>query len=428
MRITLLSTFHHNGGAAVATTRLHHALLKNGLESTMLVGAPQQQEPFQKVPGVDSPGVDSLAGSFIGDKLAFARFVAERLYFLPYEKDKSVRFQFSPAVFGADLASHPAVLQADVLHLHWINFGFLSLKGLRQLLKLGKPLVWTLHDMWAFTGGCHYTRGCDHFETHCRQCPYLRNPSDFDLSYRVFEQKLRLLEGATIHFTPPSDWMRQQAQQSRLLANFPFTVIPNPIDQQIFRPLPRSIVNERFRLTARGPRLLFGSFNTTDPRKGFSYFAQALSVLKSRYTGFEPEILIFGKGRAEDFAHLPYPVTHLGVLRSEEVVAAAYNAADAMIVPSLEDNLPNTIVEALSCGTPVIGFRTGGIPEMIDHRHTGYLATGGSVTELADGLEWLLTHKSLETLRQNARLSAEKRYAESVVAHQFTNLYRSLLN
>lgn len=422
MRVALLSTFHHNGGAAVAATRLHHALLKNGVESTMLVGAPRQQEALSH-----DPAVKSLAESFIGDKLAFGRFVAERLCFLPYEKDKSVRFQFSPAVFGADLASHPIVRQADVLHLHWINFGFLSINGLDKLLRLGKPIVWTLHDMWAFTGGCHYSRGCDHFLTHCRQCPYLRNPADNDLSYRVFEQKLRIFQNANLHITPPSAWLGNQVLASTLLGQFPLTVIPNPIDQQVFRPMPRSEVDAHFKLTAHSPRLLFGSFNTTDPRKGFAYFAEALAILKRQYTGPEPEILVFGKGQAQEFAHLPYPVQHLGVLRSEEVVAKAYNAADAMVVPSLEDNLPNTIVEALSCGTPVIGFRTGGIPEMIEHQQTGYLAEAGSALELAKGLLWLLKHQASENLRQNARQFAEKHYAEAVVANQYTSLYRSLI-
>ena len=422
MRVALLSTFHHNGGAAVAATRLHHALLKNGVESTMLVGAPRQQEALST-----DPTVNSLAESFLGDKLAFGRFVAERLYFLPHEKDKSVRFQFSPAVIGADLTSHPVIQKADVLHLHWINFGFLSINGLDKLLKLGKPIVWTLHDMWAFTGGCHYTRGCDHFLTHCRQCPYLRNPDDTDLSYRVFEEKLQIFQNVGLHFTPPSDWLGRQVQASALVGKFPLTVIPNPIDQCVFRPMPRSEVDSHFNLTARGPRLLFGSFNTTDPRKGFAYFAEALTLLKQQYKGPEPEILIFGKGQAQDFAHLPYPVRHLGVLRSEDVVAKAYNAADAMVVPSLEDNLPNTIVEALSCGTPVIGFRTGGIPEMIDHTRTGYLAEAGSANELAQGIQWLLTYQAAETLRQNARQFAEKHYAEAVVATQYANLYLSLI-
>ena len=168
MRVTHLSTYHLFGGAAVAANRLHRALQKQiwtdrSVESTMLVGTPNRLETHR-----NRAGVTYLANNFLAEQTAFGRFVAERLYFLPHERDSSVRFQFSPAKFGANLDFHPAIQQADVLHLHWINFGFLSLNGLHSLFDLGKPIVWTLHDQWAFTGGCHYSRGCDHFLTHCR--------------------------------------------------------------------------------------------------------------------------------------------------------------------------------------------------------------------------------------------------------------------
>ena len=422
MRVTLLNTFHRSGGAAVAANRLHQAFLQHGLDSTLLTGAPTQQEKR-----LEAPAVVSLADSFWGDQLAFARFVGERLYFLPYEKSKAVRFHFSPATFGADLARHPAVQQADVLHLHWINFGFLSLNGLDDLLRLGKPIVWTLHDTWPFTGGCHYPRGCEHFKTHCHQCPYLRKPGEHDLAYRIFRRKTALLKGARIHFTPPSRWMQNEAQSGALLRDFPFTVIPNPVDQSVFAPQAREEVTRQLNLAADRPRLLFGSFNTTDPRKGFAFFVEALRILKQHYQGKEPEIILFGKSNPADLEAVPYPVRSLGVLRTEEAVAMAYNATDALVVPSLEDNLPNTVAEALSCGTPVIGFKTGGIPEMIDHQQNGYLATAGSAAALAQGLAWLLNHTDRTKLRQEARLSAERRYSGAVITRQFNELYHSLL-
>ncbi|WP_020600231.1 glycosyltransferase family 4 protein [Spirosoma panaciterrae] len=429
MRVTHLSTYHLFGGAAVAATRLHRALqnqIWNGqsIESTLLVGTANRLETHKP-----EPGVLYLANNFLAEQTAFGRFVAERLYFLPHERDQSVRFQFSPARFGAALDFHPAIQQADILHLHWINFGFLSLNGLQSLFRLGKPIVWTLHDQWAFTGGCHYSRGCDRFLSHCGQCPYLKKPSEHDLSNRVFSQKKTLFSNARIHFTPPSHWLASEAQQSALLRDFPFTVIPYAIDQRVFEPVERTEANAHLELPdTNRPRLLFGSANVTDVRKGFRYFAEALTLLHQQHPDLNPEILVFGKGRSYLFNELPYPVRHLGVLTSTDDIVAAYNAADVMIVPSLEDNLPNTVIEAMACGTPVVGFRTGGIPEMIDHQQNGYLADVGSAQQLADGMAFILKHTLPETLRQNARQSSEDRFSENIVAKQHIDLYNQLLN
>lgn len=232
MRVVHLSTYHLNGGAAVAATRLHRALQKHpAVDSTMLVGIPAWLESHPP-----EAGVVYLADNFLSEQMAFGRFVAERLYFLRFEKDKAARFKFSPAWSGAGLSFHPIIQQADVIHLHWINFGFLSLGGLESLFALGKPIVWTLHDTWAFTGGCHYPRGCDHFLTQCGQCPYLRQPGEHDLSYRLFGQKKSLFANVPIYVTPPSRWLADEAMRSPLLRNKQFSVIPYAIDQDVFRP------------------------------------------------------------------------------------------------------------------------------------------------------------------------------------------------
>ncbi|MCK8493075.1 glycosyltransferase family 4 protein [Spirosoma sp. RP8] len=434
MRVTHLSTYHLFGGAAVAATRLHQALLKVGqytgaVESTLLVGTSNRQEKHRP-----APGVRYLANNFLAEQTAFGRFVAERLYFLPFERDSSVRFQFSPAVVGANVDFHEAIQQADILHLHWINFGFLSIDGLRALFALEKPIVWTLHDQWAFTGGCHYSRGCDNFLTHCRQCPYLKRPGDQDLSYRTFEKKISIFENANIHFTPPSRWLSDEGIRSKLLRSFPFSVIPYAIDQAIFRPIDRTEANTHIGIPdtdssgATPVRLLFGSANVTDSRKGFRYFAEALTLLHQQQPNLNVEVLVFGKGRSYLFNELPFTVRHLGILTTEEAIVAAYNAADAMVVPSLEDNLPNTVIESLACGTPVVAFRTGGIPEMIDHGQNGYLADVGSTQQLADGLAFILNHAQPQQLRYDARLSAEKRFSEEVVAGQYIHLYHQLMS
>lgn len=420
MKVTLLSTYHLNGGAGVAATRLHRALQKAGADSSLVVEQVTKSEP----------GVIGLANNFLDRKWATARFALDRLSFVPYEKDKSVRFHFSPATIGAGLSHHPAVLEADILHLHWTNFGFLSLEGLGKLVRLGKPIVWTLHDQWAFTGGCHYTRGCTRFLTQCGQCPYLRKPGPNDLSARVFAQKAAILTPETnLHIVTPSRWMAQEAEGSQLLEWFPVSTIPNTLDQSVFRPIDKQAALSRFGLTDyTRPRLLFGSFNTADPRKGFQYFADALQLLNEQYPDLKPEILVFGKGQTDAMAALPYPIRQLGVLTTDTDIVAAYNAADALVVPSLEDNLPNTILESLSCGTPVVGFRTGGIPEMIRHFQTGYLADVESAQKLANGLVFILKHPDPSQLRKNARHFAETHYSEESVAQKHLELYHHILS
>lgn len=435
MKVTLLSTYHLNGGAGVAATRLHRALLKTGVESSLLVEQVTRPEP----------GVIGLADTSLDRKWATARFALDRLSFMAYEKDKSVRFHFSPATIGANLSHHPAVLEADVLHIHWTNFGFLSLSGLEKLVRLGKPIVWTLHDQWAYTGGCHYTRGCTRFLTQCGQCPYLRKPGPNDLSARVLAQKAAILTPETsLHIVAPSKWMADEASSSQLLEWFPVSQIPNTLDQTVFRPIDRQVALNRFGLTDPDrPRLLFGSFNTTDPRKGFQYFADALKLLHQQHPTaaadraaadravadrLNPEILVFGKGQTDAMADLPYPVRQLGVLTTDEDLVAAYTIADALVVPSLEDNLPNTIVESLSCGTPVVAFRTGGIPEMISQFKNGYLADVGSIPKLANGLAFILNYPTPADLRQNARQSAERLFSEEAIGRRHRELYHSVLS
>ena len=233
--------------------------------------------------------------------------------------------------------------------------------------------------------------------------------------------------------------MADEAGSSQLLEWFPVSTIANTLDQTVFRPIDKQAALNRFGLTDPDrPRLLFGSFNTTDPRKGFQYFADALTLLhqqqptatadRAAADRLNPEILVFGKGQTDAMAALPYSIRQLGVLTTDDDLVAAYNLADALVVPSLEDNLPNTVVESLSCGTPVVAFRTGGIPEMISQFKNGYLADVGSVSKLANGLAFILNHPTPTDLRQNARQFAESRFSEAEVGRRHLELYRKSMS
>lgn len=403
MKVALLNTYPH-GGAGTACSRLTRALPEVGVQATMLT----RDEVGKKWP-----------------------FYAERLSFLPFERDKSVRFSFSPANFGSDLRKTPALQAADVIHLHWVNQGFLSLKSISELSKLGKPLVWTLHDMWAFTGGCHYSGDCTRWQQACGQCPYLKNPSEHDLSNRVWRRKQTLFP-KNIRFVTCSAWLAGLARESSLLRDCAIEDIPNPIDTRLFAPITdqeRLSIRHRMGVPEDSFLLLFVAMKIGETRKGFHLLREALEHLRRQQPDLQVSLLVMGKSDPETLATLPYPVFPLGLVQGAADLAKAYAAADAFVIPSLEDNLPNTVMESLACGTPVAGFRTGGIPEMVTDADQGFLANPGDTVGLADSIHTLLRGAvPLSAYRLAARRKAMDGYANAVVGGRYKALYESLLN
>jgi glycosyltransferase involved in cell wall biosynthesis len=420
VKVTILSTFDTFGGASIAASRLHTALMQHGIDAKMLVQDKKGKED----------NVFSIANNWFTQKWALARFAADRYQFALYEKSKAVRFVFSQAQIGTDISHEPLVYQSDILHLHWINFGFLSLLSIQQLARLNKPFVWTLHDMWAFTGGCHYSGVCHNYQQACGNCTlFLKNPADTDLSRKVWEQKAQLFPQMNLTVVTCSEWLARKARTSSLLKNVRVLSIPNPINTQLFCPIPKHEAKQRLSLLPNKQYILFAAMKISDARKGFAYFEKAIQQIIEHNPAWKNtvELLVFGQANAEDFEHLPCGVRVLGRLTSLQVIAEAYSAASVFVIPSLEENLPNTIMEAMACGTPVVGFDTGGIPEMIEHRSTGYLANYQSESDLATGIEWVLNNTQYEELCKNARKKIEQEYAQEVIAARYEALYDSLL-
>lgn len=415
MKVVHVSTYHTFGGAAIAALRLHHALLSAGIESTVLVQEKERNEE----------GVEAFANDFFAKKLTLTRFATERLYFSLKEKEKEVRFHFSPLWTGVDISTHPLIHQADIIHLHWINFGFLSLNSLEKLFALGKPVVWTMHDMSTFTGGCHYSRDCDKYLSHCHHCPYLRQPSAKDLAFRVFEHKMQLFKHAPLTLVSPSQWLADLAKKAATTRHVQAIAIPNLIDTEIFQPKNRKTAKIKLDLSTEKKWILFAGVNTQDPRKGFAYFKEATHLLKDKKE--EWGVVVFGKTQPDAMAKLGLEVKSLGSLPSHEVVKV-YQAVDVMVVPSLEDNYPNTIIEAMACGTPVVGFDTGGIPEQILHLQTGYVAQLYSAEDLAKGIQFVLENPDYEQLSKSNCQIIEQRNAPEPIIKQFLHLYNKLLS
>lgn len=419
MNILFLNTYSQTGGAAIACQRI----LK------VLQNIPEVSTQMLVHEGKNDAQVLSLEEGFWKKKKVFARFAAERLAFLPYEAEKKYRFAFSPTRVGVDISKHPAVLEADILHLHWINFGFLSLKNLKQLFALQKPIVWTLHDMWAFTGGCHYSEDCTFYEQECGHCFYLKNSKKDDLSHQIWEKKEVIYSNRNLHFTAPSRWTKKVAQASKLLKSFPIHHITHPLDVEIFKPLTKENLYTKYRLDSDKKYILFGAMNINHERKGFRYLKNALEILSQKFPEkiSNWELLVFGKADQEMLQGLPFQAHYLGTISSSEVLSEIYNISSLFVMPTLQEVLGFTVLEALACGTPVVGFDTGGIPDMVKHQKNGYLAEYKSATDLAKGIAWVLNHPSYQELSAHARKIVLQNHSEEKIAQEYLYLYKSLI-
>lgn len=410
MRILILSAYDQKGGAAIAAFRLASALKKHSkAEVHLLVKEKTSNEDWV---------VQSRTG-LLASLMNKWDEAWERLLFMQKEKDPSVRFQFSLANTGQKLRDHKLVKQADIIHLHWVNQGFLSIDEIAHLQQLNKPVVWTLHDMWAFTGGEHYTES-DSYQHEAGNSEMLKNPGPNDLSHLLWKKKKEAYQ--RLDFVTCSHWLKSLAKSSSLLKDFSVEAIPNPIDIHFFskKELKVRKYSEESKLN-----ILFGAFNISDPRKGFKYLVEALSSFPSEILD-QLNMLVVGKSEGIESYKLKLSYSLLGPMNPADM-PDLYSESDLMIVPSLQDNLPNTIMEAMACSCPVIAFNTGGIPEMIEDEVTGYLAEKASVNSLKDTIQKFLDNPNKNEMGEAARKRVEERYAEEVVAKEYLDHYKKLL-
>ena len=415
-----------SGGAFVAAQRLNDAL--NGLD-----GISSEHWVFDGGEG----GFHLWANTWLKKKWAFGLHALEKLDFLRFEADKSIRFAFSHGRTGINVSNWQAVKDADIIHLHWINKGFVSLNGLEDLLGLGKKIVWTCHDMWPFTGGCYHPRGCDNFTRECGNCQYLKQPSQSDLSSQVFQTKKSVFSkaGGRLQFVTPSAWLKNQADKSGIVKDLigigdagampEIKVIPNPIDTDYFKPLDLKLVNS---LENAPFVLMFAAANLGNPAKGFAEFRSICNGLVD--LGFNDIMaLVVGENRlANGDLGLNCPVTELGFISDAKQMRDAYWQADVYVTTSHEENLPTTIMESLSCGVPVAAFAVGGIPEMIspsgDHQ-TGWLAEKLDVKSLIQGIASyieMVPSKRVK-LQEASRNAAVVNYGSVSIAQRYLSLY-----
>jgi glycosyltransferase involved in cell wall biosynthesis len=393
LHIVLLSYHDSNGGAGIAAGRLKVALENAGHRVDYIVR---------------EKASTTNAIKFGNGLVSWLKFIAERLFFLRHEKNKEIRFLFNPGVFGSNITKHPLIQKADIVHMHWVNFGFLSLSDIASLTRLNKPVFWTLHDMWAFTGGCHHSGTCENFQHSCGDCKFLKNPNPNDLSHRLWKTKKEGFITKNLHIITCSDWLGNRAKQSSILGKHSIKTIPNAIDTAFFSPNGAGLG-----LNPNKKYVLFVAMRVNAPAKGFHLLKEALQYLDSNTT----ELLIVGGEMSEE---LPLKARNFGQVSDPAKMRDIYAAADVFVTPSLEENLPNTIMEAMACGTACVGFSVGGIPEMIEHNVTGYIAQAFDPADLAKGINWCLTSENAGTKSRDRALQL---YDQKTVAQQHLAYY-----
>lgn len=416
MKVLFVNTYDSFGGASRAAMRILHGLQQYGLQIQIFVKHKRSNADYtiplsQFVPS----GILYKAFDWIATKI---KNQWQHHKWRPYKKTKKNHY-FS------DLRStriHGALqkMDYDIVHLHWINNRFLDID---ELAKIHKPIVWTLHDSWPFTGICHVPYDCKKYETHCGACPMLGSIAEDDYAHEIFYKKWEAYKDLDLHIVTPSKWLGNCAKKSALLGRFPVHIIPNCIDAELYQPIDKKAARKELGLELNKRYLLFGAMQATvDKNKGFEQLLKALGRIKRK----DVELIVYGSDENLEQYAIPIPYRSLGYIRDDKLMVQLYNAADICIVPSLSENLSNTIMESLSCGTLVVAFNIGGNGDMIDHMTNGYLAKERDGEDLACGIEWCLAHNADGALSMNAREKVLNNYTIDIVSNQYKQLYESL--
>lgn len=416
MKVLLINTSERTGGAAIAAGRLMESLCAMGADAQMLVLNKESRSPRVQVAGTPW----RRRYNFLWERVVIW---AHNLF------SRKNLFTVSIANTGMDITKLPAFQEADIVHLHWINQGMLSLDNLKKIVASGKPVVWTLHDMWPCTAICHHPYTCEGFKNECKECPFLRFPGKKDLANRVFWQKRALFAEAHLNIVAVSRWLAGQVRQSSLLKGQPVAVIPNTLSPADFQLMEKEQARKALNLPDKR-FIVFGAARIDDPIKGFHYLLQALRLLVGQGTFGQEELhlLLFGriKREAEVLASIPVGYTYFGSVRSTMMLSQIYSAADVAVSTSFYETFGQTLIEAQACGCVPVSFGNSGQADIIQHKRNGYLADYLSEESLAQGILWGLTEGTGRLSGREMRGDVFGKYAGRIVAKQYLDLYKRL--
>ena len=411
IKVLHLSGSDINGGAARAAYRIHRSFLQiDEVDSRMLVMGKASGD--WRVSQVGGP--KGLIKKLLWGKL---HSVISRFWMRGRMPEDGI--------FSCQLLSYPGLLDqinqsdADLVHLHLIAAGMLKVEA---IAKIKKPIVWTFHDMSAMTGGWHYQGD-----------PNLREQEQaFDKQNRKgIERRLKAWKDLNLHLVCPSQWLAQETRESAVFEGKQVELIPYAINEKSFQPHDRAIARGMMGLPEEGRYLCYTAMSaTSDKRKGYAHLKEVLGLIREMPAGEREgwRLLIVGADEPETPEDLGLPIHYLGTLRDDVSLSLVYSAADVFLAPSRQDNLPNTVIESLSCGTPVVAFDIGGMPDMITHQKTGFLAEAYDAGQLLEGIRWVLSEKDQAGLRTKCRQAAREKFDETEVASEYGLLYKKILS
>jgi glycosyltransferase involved in cell wall biosynthesis len=409
MKVLHLSAFDLVGGAARAAYRIHQGLQNIGIDSQLLVQHKRS-----------SDRTVTTAESKVYAKL---RSLADSapINFYPHRQQ-----MFSPQWCPDALLKSANRFAPDIINLNWVCNGFVPVEA---LAKFKQPLVWTLQDMWAFTGGCHYTLGCDRYQDCCGNCPQLQSNRDRDLSRWVWQRKQKAWQNLNLTIVTPSSWMAECARSSSLFRELAIKIIPFGLDTAKFAPYDSKQARQELNLPQNKQLVLFGAIDATgDTRKGSHLLQQALKKLGQSQWQEKIELVIFGASQPEQPIDFGFPVHYLGHL-DDAHLRLAYSAADVMVAPSLQEAFGQTASESLACGTPIVVFERTGLADIVDRDRNGYVAEYEDIEDLARGIVWVIEDEERhQQLRYYAREKAEREYAWTVQANRYLSLFEKILH
>lgn len=408
MNITHIVMEDITGGAGRAAYRLNKSLNKINVKSRMLVTKKSSSDPTIK----------SIRENKIKKIEGIVKLKINDLYKIRYSPSTI----FSNNLLGSNIIDDSFIKEADLINLHWVNMATISYNQLNLLSKLSKPIIWTLHDMWPFTGGCHYDEECGRYKTNCGNCKVLKSNKERDLSTKIQKKKEKIYLDMNITIVGCSNWITECAKESKVFKNKLCINIPNCIDIETFKPVDKEVARNILNIKTNKKIILFGAMSSTsDARKGFKYMLDTMKILdKDKYIA-----VIFGNSSEESEIQKYIETIYMGQLSDDYTLALLYNASDVFVAPSIQENLANTVMESLSCGTPVVAFNIGGMPDMIKHEINGYLCEPFKYESLGDGIEYCA--KNTVQLGENARKYVEDNYTYEIIGKKYTNLYEKLL-
>lgn len=419
MKVLHLSANDVNGGAAIAAYRLHQGLLHEGVDSVMYVLNKLSKDPT--VLSVQKNPISRIMNKAL-------RFLISRILRIIFStKNKTTHSAELISRIDIDFVKE---INPDIINLHWICADFIKPEDLPKLSF--KPLVWTMHDMWPFAGAEHYTMGDKRYEERYSSENRPEYESGLDICKLTWERKEKAFKKIpSIHIISPSRWLANCAKKSFLFKKYPIVVIPNGLDIHVFKPIDKKTAREILNMPLHSFVILFGADGgTNDPRKGYRYLEKALAKLKNENHDREIELMVFGQNKPEDASQQPFQTHYTGKIENSHFLALIYSVADVFVAPSTEDNLPNTILESLACGTPVVAFGIGGMPDAISHGINGYLAKPFESDDLANGIKTVMNKKESDYLElsKNARRTAEEKFVLTTQAKNYIRYYEKLIS